>query len=302
MSLSIEKNLLSKINCPICSSGSRTIDTVTTINPNSDTTVSLKECSSCAHWWHDPLPTQELLNEFYSEGNAYVVPKNYESDITIKPTSEVLPVWNKIFATVLLYSKTVSAKEKNFNYLELGVGSGDFFNFIKKKAHISYGIEPGSWAPEEESNIVPSLEIIPGGLKFDVIIAHDVLEHLSDPIDMLTQLAQYANPGCIIHCTFPNKDSLKAKLQKGRWHMVRPFGHLHYFSKKSIQMMLKKTEWKPLLIDARRISENSTLDLIRQFDRSSPRKLFRLIKSLCIGQILLGKDQWTVVAVIDKKA
>nr|MBP6948922.1 class I SAM-dependent methyltransferase [Candidatus Paceibacterota bacterium] len=186
----------------------------------------------------------------------------------------------------------------NFNYLEIGVGSGKLFNYFEKKANISFGVEPGSWVlGNSKKNIVPSIEKLPKDINFDLIIAHDVLEHLTDPIMMLSDLKKTSNEGCIISCTFPNKDSFKAKIQKEKWHMVRPLGHLHYFSKKSIRIMFEKSEWTILEIRKCRISENTSIDLIKNFKWSEKNILYRIIKSLLIGQIILGKDQWTVTAI-----
>ena len=130
-----------------------------------------------------------------------------------------------------------------------------------------------------------------------MIIAHDVIEHLSSPREMLTKLYDTANTECVINCTFPNKDSLKALIQKGSWHMVRPFGHLHYFSSKSIKKIFKDSGWNVVEMRKCRMSDSSIVDLIKQFNLSKKHFLYRILKSLFLGQIILGKDQWSVTAI-----
>jgi hypothetical protein len=292
-----DQNLISRTSCPICSNESKVIDTTFTINPKSKKKSDLRECLSCYHWWNDPLPSQELLNTLYQEGSEYVVPKNYKETTERNAVNNVDPLWQKVYKTSSKYSDKISSNKKDFNYLEIGVGSGQLLNFFKQKALITYGVEPGNWVVGEKKNIVKSLEEVPSEINFDMMVAHGVLEHLNDPGNTLTALFSRANENCVIHCTFPNKDALKARLQKGKWHMVRPFGHLHYFSKQSVTTLFEKAGWTVVELINCRISEESALDLAKKFDLSKKWILYRLVKSLLLGQILLGKDQWTVVAV-----
>ena len=282
--------------CPVCHGQGKTISRVPTINPKSELIIDLKECSHCGHWWHSEIPDQKILNELYKNGEEYVVPKRYETETKAVSTYEV-NLWHKIFNSSAKFSKKIT-KNKTFNYLEVGVGSGKLFNFFKEFADRSYGVEPGGWAgnsTDDSSAIVFDISNIPNDITFDLIIAHDVLEHLEDPVSMLKSLHALGAKDSIINCTFPNKDSWKAKI--GRWDMIRPFGHLHYFSRRSAQKIFSKANWDIVEIRATRIAENSVSDLIKQFiENKEGNILYRLIKSLLIGQIILGKDQWVVIA------
>jgi hypothetical protein len=44
-----------------------------------------------------------------------------------------------------------------------------------------------------------------------------------------------------IYLSFPNSSSLMAKLQKERWRMIQPIGHLHYFSRQSVTELLARS-------------------------------------------------------------
>lgn len=297
----INRELIVQTLCPICGNNSALIDNVLTMNIQSDKKVELRECLFCRHWWNNPLPSQNLLNNFYQNSSEFVVPKNYPYLISKTPDKDRDKSLKKIFCLSANYSKKISSNNKSFNYLEFGIGSGHMFNFFKQKANISYGIELGEWMFDDKKNIVSKIEQLPNNVKFDMMAVHDVLEHLNNPISILSELGKFASNDCVIHCTFPNKDSLKAKIQKVKWHMIRPFGHLHYFSAQSIKNMFKKSGWKVVKLKSCRISENNIIDLIKQFDWSKNNKLYRLIKSLLLGQIILGKDQWTAVAIRDTK-
>ena len=80
----------------------------------------------------------------------------------------------------------------------------------------------------------------------------------------------------MLFLTFPNSDSFKSKILNNKWDMVVPLAHLNFFSKKSIEMSLEKT--------------NFTLIYIKNFSLVSPKRLlknfiklpFKLLKDLII--------------------
>ncbi len=285
-------------SCPVCLSGSRFLEEMETMNPKSPKMVGLRECISCKHWWNDPLPDQKTLDNFYQSDSPYMVPLGYSSSMSTALTDDFISFYQKTYDEGRKYSAAMSGKEKSFNYLEVGSGSGGQLIFFLKKARLAYGIEPGSWGHQvPKEHLVKSIKELPKEVSFDMIVAHDVLEHLSSPSSTLGELNALARDGCVIHATFPNKDALKAKLQKSRWHMVRPFGHLHYFSRRSVHMLFKKSGFDIVSLKKCRISKNTALDLLKNFDTKGKLIVYRFFKSLILGQMILGKDQWKVIAV-----
>ena len=51
-----------------------------------------------------------------------------------------------------------------------------------------------------------------------------------------------------IFLTFPHSESFKSKILKERWQMVVPLAHLHFFSGKSTNIMLKRAGFKTVEI------------------------------------------------------
>ncbi|MCL4377359.1 MAG: class I SAM-dependent methyltransferase [Actinobacteria bacterium] len=273
--------------CPICNENSKIIDSVPTINPNSDDKVNLRECIKCKHWWIDPMPTQKYLSYLYSLGSEFVVSHNYKGKE--EPSENEI---RKYISRFLDLSKDIS----NLNYLEIGVGPGYLFNYFQNNVNKCYGVEPGGWGLKN-SNIVSDIEFIPKNIKFDIIVIQDVLEHVEDPGNMLKKLNNLVNKGCIISCNFPNKDAFIAKYLKGRWRMVRPMGHVNYFSSKSIDLVFNITGWK-VVRKYNYWSSNSLTDKIKKFDWHSrnPLKLsYRICRDLIFKELLLGRDQWVVI-------
>jgi len=290
------KQLTEAVLCPICKGNSLIIDMVKTFNPNSVDTFNLRKCRNCKHWWIDPIPNQEYLSHLYANNSEFVVHRGYDEESKYQEVD-----WKGLQEYTSQIFNVIAQHDK-FNYLEVGVGSGHLFNYFIGKANLCYGVEPGCWKPSNP-NIVSDIKDIPKDVTFDVIVIQDVLEHLADPVDMLLQLKSMANKGCLITCGFPNNNSLWALLFKGNWRMVRPIGHLHFFSKKSVVKAFNKTGWKIITRSSCRAGRISAWDAIKKFNwklfKNPLRGTYRLCKNLLVGQLVLGKDQWYIRARSD---
>lgn len=208
-------------------------DAVPTINEASDLTTELRECGACRHWWNTPSPTQEELIDLYKSGSLYVIGKNWDVE-TRKPREE--GVFHKMITSF-------KADMSDLNYLEVGCGGGQLIRSMREKVGLCYGIEPGDWASDIE-DIVVDIQMIPENISFDILVFQDVIEHTQDPIDTLRMYTERMRPGAALFVAFPNKDAASAQREKERWSMIRPFGHLQYFSSESLSLLMEKTGWE----------------------------------------------------------
>ena len=55
-------------------------------------------------------------------------------------------------------------------------------------------------------------------------------------------------------------------MMKAKWSMVRPVGHLHYFSSASIDRIFKQAGWEVLNKRPARIGDTSAWEIIKEFD------------------------------------
>jgi SAM-dependent methyltransferase len=219
------------LNCPVCRGGSKIVDRVPTIHPQAAEEVDLCSCDSCGHWWHSPLPDQEELNLLYRSASPFVVSSGAKESYRQKDRPDP-------------FHKYVLKRFKNAsgNYLEIGAGGGGLLRRFRERGFSCYGVDPGQWV--EDPSIVRTLEEVPGGMRFDVFVLQDVLEHVLDPIRLLRQLKDLAREGAVFFCSFPCKDSKPAQAYKGKWPMVRPYGHLHYYSFSSAEKMFSSAGLK----------------------------------------------------------
>ena len=259
--------LAAQVSCPVCGSESSVDDTAFTIHPERPLAVDLRKCIRCRHGWIDPLPAQAFLNYLYGRGSRSVIgAEQAKTELTIPE------------AIAACEAATLPATR----YLEIGVGQGLLYRHFADAGWSAAGVDPGDWAASFPG-IVRSIDDIDVDRRFDLIVAMDVLEHVRDPVAMVRRLRELAAPGARLFMAFPNRASLRAHVGKGRWRMVRPLGHLHFFSPRSARLMLKEAGW-----DAERIR---TTDLMHRNEVRNVRSAL-----LYLGQLLGFGDQLIVSA------
>jgi hypothetical protein len=101
---------------------------------------------------------------------------------------------------------------------------------------------------------------------------------------MLRALRNLATGNARLFCSFPCSDSRPALTRKERWGMVLPYGHLHYFSKRSSELILSDTGWR--VQTSSRASTTSLPMLIRSHG----------LRGLAYGILVGSKDQLYVSA------
>jgi hypothetical protein len=97
--------------------------------------------------------------------------------------------------------------------------------------------------------VFSSISQLPGSVLYDAIVFQDVLEHVSDPSHELSQYADRVRTGAILLMTVPWSESKRARFRKAHWDMVRPLGHLHYFSKQSAKKLLESKNFEVLSME-----------------------------------------------------
>ena len=144
--------------------------------------------------------------------------------------------------------KILKKYKKKGNLLDFGCGSGWFLELAKNHFD-SFGIEFSDQLREilnEKYSIKAFKDFthVPKGLKFDVITAFDVIEHLEDPIFFLKTIRKYLKTNGIALIYTPNKNSLGFNYLKYYNNLLCPPSHLFYFSEDNFKYMCKKTKLK----------------------------------------------------------
>ena len=61
----------------------------------------------------------------------------------------------------------------------------------------------------------------------NIAVAFDVIEHTTDPIELLNNINNKMKVDGLLFLTFPNADSYKSRLLNSSWSMVVPLAHIN---------------------------------------------------------------------------
>lgn len=127
--------------------------------------------------------------------------------------------------------------------LDFGAGSGTFVRSALDAGYDATGVEHSPVARERarERFGVGLVEDAPG--PFDVVTLWDVIEHLRDPVGILTGLRSRMRPGGLLFVETGNWESWSRFVQGDRWGLFL-FDHQYYFSPSSLAAVLRKAGFR----------------------------------------------------------
>jgi 2-polyprenyl-3-methyl-5-hydroxy-6-metoxy-1,4-benzoquinol methylase len=125
--------------------------------------------------------------------------------------------------------------------LEIGSGIGLLIREATNRGLDAVGIEP-SRSLVKAAKRVGGVELIQGtfphakvaGRKFDLIYMVDVIEHVSDPVELLTACREALAPDGVLVLVTPDIGSTAARLLGRRWWHLR-LAHVGYFDTHSMK-------------------------------------------------------------------
>ena len=223
------------------------------IDPKLDDTFEILNCSNCAHWITYPVPSQELLNNLYSKDSTSVLGEESSKNYLVGHQNSTLSDESHWVVKRL-------KSERAGYFLEIGPGDGSLLRKMRSLGWDSYGVDPGQYF--EDPKVLRNVSEFSKDLTFKVIVLQDILEHTSDPWAELKQYVPYLSIGARIFITFPWSESNEAIKLGAKWEMVKPIGHLHYFSRKSALSLLKSVGAELIKIEV--INVNGSKAMILQ--------------------------------------
>jgi len=128
--------------------------------------------------------------------------------------------------------------------LDVGAGSGILVEAALEMGYKAEGIEPSKWLSETARKhglpihlgTFPHQET-PG--PYDIITLVDVLEHVTNPLELMTDLRKGLKKDGILVIVTPDVKSIPARLLKYKWWHYR-VAHVGYFNKKNLALLSQK--------------------------------------------------------------
>lgn len=203
------------------------------IDPASADEFMILECAQCHHWATNPLPSARELADFYSVGSLRVLGDGWANNYASGEDASKVASDNN-----WVVQRTNDLAPGNF--LEIGPGDGSLIRKFRAIGWNAFGVDPGQYLSDK--SIVRSAQDLPADTRFQVIVLQDILEHTSNPWEELLKYKTFLSSGTRVYMTFPWSESREARKLGANWAMVRPVGHLHYFSKSSAKSLLNSID------------------------------------------------------------
>jgi len=205
----------------------------------------LVQCLECGHVYYGNFPGEAEIRLLY--GERYFHGDEYSDYVADKRTIQ------KNFRLRLEMLNRFLDPARHKRFLEIGCAHGFFLDLVKNRFEIAQGIdisEDGVRYAREELHLdavcADFLKHDLGDRDFDVVCMWDTIEHLISPQAYIQKIGAHMKSGGLIALTTGDIGSVNARIQKGRWRLIHPPTHVHYFSQKTLSKLLNKNGFEVL--------------------------------------------------------
>lgn len=205
-------------------------------------------------------PTSDELQKYYAEKYYQESRGSYEQDYT---PDELQSFRNKlILRHAALKAIQPELKDSSkLTFLDVGCGEGYALAYFKEQGCDVRGFDFSSAGVESKNpdcmdclitgNLFELLESeIESGRQYDIVWLQNVLEHVIDPVGLMTAMRELVSSSGVAVITVPNDCSIVQKEALNKKHIgsafwVMPPDHLSYFNHESLVRVATETGWHP---------------------------------------------------------
>lgn len=193
-------------------------------------TLALRRCSDCGFVFADEQDVAELVHLYEQlEDSAYEATQD----------SRALQMrW------LLKRGRQLHPAARTM--LDVGAGAGLLVAEARRAGLDAVGVEPSHWLVDAARRLY-GLELCQGvyphpaleGRQFDLIYLVDVIEHVSNPRQLLEACGKALAPGGVLLVITPDLGSATARLLGRRWWHLR-LAHIGYFNERSLAEAVRR--------------------------------------------------------------
>ena len=247
MSQSTHSTLLEQVPCFLCGAADdydvvyeaqydreKDFDLVRKFRASGDELLidQLVRCRRCGFQYVNPRLRGDLIFGSYAEGED----PTYISQLEAR---------ERTFAAAL--AEIERANGGTGRLLDIGTAAGAFVAAAARAGWQAEGCEPNKWMADWGASHY-GIRIRQGSVfeqpyedgSFDVITLWDVIEHTTNPRQMLERCRALLRPGGVLVVNYPDIGSWIAKALGRRWLFLTSV-HLYYFDRRTMRRMLETT-------------------------------------------------------------
>lgn len=219
--------------CPLCGS-------VHSLPFRSSGAWVIERCADCGHRFLWPVPAEEELRRFYERDYFRSADSSAPGYSAYDDEGENL---RRTFRERLTLLPPPPGR-----LLEVGSATGYFLEQAGLAGWDVEGLEPSHWASEYARNVlgqpVATTTLEDAHLapeSYDLVVAWEVLEHLSQPREFLHEVRRVLRPGGSFAFSTPDCGSFVARATAGRWPGWKKVPeHLSFFDRKRLRRLVQE--------------------------------------------------------------
>jgi 2-polyprenyl-3-methyl-5-hydroxy-6-metoxy-1,4-benzoquinol methylase len=215
--------------CEICDSGMNTAFEM-------GQGYSYMRCTSCATLWLKPMPSEATLTEYYDRGEFY------DSALDRAAIQRTLAQRRL---------KVIERATQGRTLLDIGCATGIFLEEARNRGFDVTGFERSlTLAKRAASNGLrilqgPDISALNSYQRFDAVCLWEVIEHVRDPVALLSAAATRLEKGGVLAVSTPNGGSILARLLGRRFPFALVPEHLALYSRSAMRSMFLRSGLVP---------------------------------------------------------
>jgi len=182
--------------------------------------------------------------------------------------------------------------------LDVGFGAGTLLEAARRAGWKTAGVEVSLPAVEHAREL--GFDVVHGRLEdaaypdasFDVVVATEIFEHISDVRPLLREIARILRPGGLLWGTTPHGRGISGRLLGASWSVMSPPEHVQLFSIAGMTKLLRACGFRNVSISAEGVNP---LEIADHFRRRTTKVSRRVASSYAINEFLLESPSRRVI-------
>ena len=194
----------------------------------------INKCLGCGFVYTSPILSNRILNKYYSKFDKNLQNKE---ELIEDDSFRVLDVICKY-------------RRNNRTLLDIGSGNGIFLKNSKLDGFDPFGLDISTKFISYFKNILKipfinaDIRSYKSKRKYDIVTLNQVIEHFSDPVNVIHNCYNLLNNNGLISIATPNIQSFTAIVRQEDFDYLIPPEHLSYFSINSLKSMLIRNKFR----------------------------------------------------------
>jgi SAM-dependent methyltransferase len=220
-------------------------------------------CTTCGLVWSNPRPSEEDVRRYYSQ--------EYRLDYKGRATPSLRHVARSARGALNRFRSLKPYLRKGSRILDVGAGGGEVVYVLRRFGFDAEGVEPDRGYAQHARDFL-EVPVHAGFLQdvsfsagsFDVVTMYHSLEHVEDPVAILSRIGSWTTGGGVLLVEVPNVEA-RCMSPGRRFH----FAHFYSFSGPTLEAVGRRAGFEPLTTTTSSDGGN-LISVFRKADRPLP--------------------------------